>query len=153
KEVAPALSEAVADRKRSAAERVEMLTALEALHDERLAEAMNVALAADDARLRAAGRRLLAKVRPAEAVVVLEEALAKGSVVDQQGALAILGEMPAKEADALLAKWLDRLSAGQVPAEAQLDLLEAAGLRSAAEVKRKLAAYEAARAKGDLLAR
>jgi quinoprotein glucose dehydrogenase len=51
--------------------------------------------------------------------------------------------MATPEADGLLAEWLDKLLVRQVPPELQLDLLEAAVRRSTAEIKEKLACYEA----------
>jgi quinoprotein glucose dehydrogenase len=51
-----------------------------------------------------------------------------------------------------LSHWLDRLLAGTVPLPIRLDLLDAASRRSAPDVKARLARYEAARPKGDLLA-
>jgi quinoprotein glucose dehydrogenase len=55
-------------------------------------------------------------------------------------------------ADAALSGWLDRLLAGEVPPEIQLDLIEAAHRRRAPDIQRKLARYEAARSQGDPLA-
>jgi quinoprotein glucose dehydrogenase len=122
------------------------------LKDERLPEAMHLALADADPVLRTEGRRVLAHFRPDEAVASLQAALAGENRVERQGALSVLGELPGPAADRVLGAWLDRLRAGRVPADLQLDLLEAAGRRSAPEVKAKLAAYEAARPKNDPLA-
>jgi quinoprotein glucose dehydrogenase len=152
KEVGPLLLATVADPKREVPVRVEMLRALDALKDERLPQALRLALADTDPRLRTEGRRVLARVRPEEALGSLKAALADGALTERQGALATLGEMKGPAADQVLAEWLDRLLAGQVDAEVQLDLLEAAAKRPAAEVKRKLAAYEAARPKNDAVA-
>src|SRR5262249_55730155 len=121
--------------------------------DERLAKAMELALADNDARLRTEGRRVLAKLDPVKAVGVLEEALKNGSAIEQQGALDILGGLPGKEADAILGGALERLLAGQTPAEIQLDLLLAAERRTSPSVKAKLAKYEEARPKNDLFAK
>jgi quinoprotein glucose dehydrogenase len=153
KEAGPLLLESVADKQRSAAARVEALKALEGLNDERLLRALHMALADDAATLRTAGRRILARHRPAEAVPVLAAVLRQdASVSERQGALAILGDLQEAAADAVLSQWLDQLLAGQVPVEIQLDLLEAAGRRSSAAIKQKLARYEAARPKDDPLA-
>jgi quinoprotein glucose dehydrogenase len=78
--------------------------------------------------------------------------LAGDSVIEQQEVLAALGEMKEPQADAVLVDWLDKLAAGQVRPEIQLDLLTAAALRSASQVKDKLAAFEASRSKADSLA-
>jgi quinoprotein glucose dehydrogenase len=147
KEVGPLLLETVTDRKRDVQVRIETLRALDTLNDERLAQAMKLALDDGEPRLRAEGRRVLAKARPEEGLKALRAALADGALVERQGALATLGDLKGPAADAVLAEWLGRLQAGQVPAELQLDLLEATAKRQAAEVKQKLAAYEATRPK------
>jgi quinoprotein glucose dehydrogenase len=153
KEIGPLLLESVADRQRPVSERVEMLRALEALQDERLPQAMKLALDDDQARLRIEGRRVLAKLQPGEVMGVLQAALERGEGIERQAALAVLGGLPGPAADGALEKWLDKLLAGQVPLELQLDLLEAAGQRTSPALKDKLARYEATRSNQDLLAR
>src|SRR5262249_41942809 len=103
--------------------------------------------------VRTEGRRVLVKLHPEQAVSVLEVTLSKGETVERQGALTALGEVSNPAADVLLSRWLDRLVAGQVPAGTQLDLLEAAGKRTAADIRAKLAKFEAARPKNDPLAK
>jgi quinoprotein glucose dehydrogenase len=150
KEVGPVLFEMASDNKRPAAVRVEMLQALEALKDARLEKATELALADGEPRVRAEGRRLLAKVRPAEALASLNKALQVGDLVEKQSALAVFGDLKGSEVDAALGQALDRLLAKDYPAEMQLDLLEAAAKRPA--LKEKLAKYEASRPKDDHLA-
>src|SRR5581483_7726153 len=89
---------------------------------------------------------------PAVGLRLLESALDRGGVRERQAALATLGGMKSPDADAVLARLLDRLLAGQVAPELQLDLLLAAGRRQSAAVKAKLAAFEARRPKTDPLA-
>jgi quinoprotein glucose dehydrogenase len=150
KEVGPVLFDMASDNKRPAALRVEMLQALEALKDARLEKATELALADGEPHVRAEGRRLLAKSKPAEALASLSKALQSGELVEKQSALAVFGDLKGSEADAPLGQALDRLLAKDYPAELQLDLLEAAAKRPA--LKEKLAKYEASRAKGDPLA-
>jgi quinoprotein glucose dehydrogenase len=153
KEAAPTLLERLADKERFTSLRLEALKALDVLHDERLEKGMQLALGDGDPKVRTAGRRLLAKHRPDEAAGVLEAAVGKGTIVEQQGVFSILGDLKSPRADAALYRWLDRLQAQQVPLEIQLELLEAAGKRAAPAVKQKLAAFEASRAKSSPLAR
>jgi quinoprotein glucose dehydrogenase len=153
KEVGPALHGMVADQQLPAAVRCEALTALETLQDSSLADGMRLALADPDAHVRTAGRRTLARLQPAQAPSVLEDALQRGTQVERQGAFSILGNLPGEAADRALGRWLDRLAAGEVPLELQLDLLEAAAKRSAPAIKDKLARYEAARSGSGLIAR
>jgi quinoprotein glucose dehydrogenase len=150
KEVGPALFEMASDTKRPAAIRVEMLQALEALKDARLEKATALALADGQPRVRAEGRRLLAKSKPAEALASLTKALQGGELIEKQSALAVLGELKGSKADIALGQALDRLLAKDYPAELQLDLLEAAAKRPA--LKEKLAKYEASRPRNDHLA-
>ena len=49
----------------------------------------------------------------------------------------------------LLLDWLDRLIAGRVPAEIQLDLIEAAGQSNGARVSRKAQAVRIVQARDD----
>jgi quinoprotein glucose dehydrogenase len=152
KDVGPVLFAMVADTHRPAAVRQEALKALGTLKDERHAQAIDLALADADPRVRTEGRRALAATRPELALTGLAKVLEQGGVLERQGAFAILAEMKGADADALLLRWLDRLLARQVPAEVELDLLEAAGHRSAAAIKARLARYEALHPKKDPLA-
>jgi quinoprotein glucose dehydrogenase len=149
KEIGPALFGLAGDTKQPAAVRVETLRALAALKDDRLDRAVKLALDDAEPRLRAEGRRVLAALRPAEALPALASALEKGSTVEKQQAFDVLGAMKGEHVESLLGRWLDRLLAGQVPAEVRLDLVEAAEKHPTADIKKKLAQYEAARPKGE----
>jgi quinoprotein glucose dehydrogenase len=148
REIGPALFETVADVRRPAAVRVETLRALATLKDERLDKAVALALKDREPLLRTEGRRVLAKLRPAEALASLARALDEGGTAERQGSFAVLGEMKGGAADKLVLRWLDKLLAGEVPAEVRLDLLEAAARHPTREVQAKLARYESARPKG-----
>jgi quinoprotein glucose dehydrogenase len=152
KDVGPELLALVVDKKSSPTSRVAAVQALDALRDERLDQAMKLALADPDPKVRTAGRRVLARVQPKEAIAALRDVLDKGTMIERQGALVILGDTKGAEVNKLLIEWLDRLLAGNVPAEMQLDLLEAGGKRQAKAIRDRLAKYEAARPKNDHLA-
>jgi quinoprotein glucose dehydrogenase len=152
KSAAPVLAEVAADAGLFAATRVEALKALDGLDEARLADSVRRSVADPEPRLRTEGLRLLARLDPAAAIGPLQDVLERGTTAERQGAIATLGGMKADAADAALARWLDRLQAGQVPPEVRLDLLEAAARRPSAEVKQKLARFEAMRPKGDPLA-
>jgi quinoprotein glucose dehydrogenase len=153
KEVGPTLLAMVEDEKLPAPVRAETIQALAALKDERLERAMKTALADTEPGVRIAGLRVQARIAPAEALAAMPAALEQRNRVEPQGALAILGDMKSDEADKLLALWLERLLAGKVPAELQLDLLEAAAKRNTPALKEKLAKFEAGRPKNDHLAK
>src|SRR5205085_10522473 len=93
KEVGPTLLAQVADKKGSSTARLEAFRALAALKDERVDEAMKVALADDDAKLHTEGLRVMARLHPTEIWGPLEKTLETGTIAQKQGALAVLGEM------------------------------------------------------------
>ena len=152
KEIGPALFALAVDKQHATTARIEAIRALESLNDERLQEAVNMALADDDARLRTEGRRALAKRNTAAALSQLEQALTSGTVIDQQGALAILATIPGEPAEKLIAERLELLGNGKLPPALHLDVLEAGRKRSSPEIQRKLAQFETSRPKGDHLA-
>ena len=133
--------------------RVESLKALADFNDDKLAEAIKIADADDNVGLRMEATRQRARLKPAGATDKLVAILENGTVAEKQNALTTLGTVEGPEADKILADWLDKLVAGSVPPELQLDLLEGAGKRAAPDIKEKLSRYEAALAKGDDLAR
>jgi quinoprotein glucose dehydrogenase len=116
------------------------------------ADAVEKAIADHAEPVRTAACGLLARLDPAVALRLLADILDHGGVRERQAALATLGSMKGKDADAVLGKMLDQLLAGTVPPEVQLDLLLAAGKRSSKDVTTKLAAFEAKRSKTDHLA-
>lgn len=138
--------------------RIEALRALEVLESPQLNAAVQRGLADASPRVRSEARRLQAKLAPAEAVKLLAEAAASGSILERQQALANLGGLPGPDVDQVLSDWLDRLMQGQgqgqggVPSEIRLDVLEAVGKRTSPELKAKLAAFEASRPRDDALA-
>ncbi len=131
------------------ATRVDALKALDATNDPALSEVVKGALADDNGVYRAEGLRILAKLDPAVALPALETVVGNGETVEKQLAFSTLGNLKGAGADALLATWLDRLSAGEVPAEVHLDLLEAAGRRNDPGVRDRLKRYEATRPQDD----
>jgi quinoprotein glucose dehydrogenase len=153
KEAGPMLVSLVQDQHLPVTTRIEGLKALEALQDKTLRHAIDLALHDKEPKLRAEGCRTLTRVEPAKGLATLEGMLSHGTEPEQQGALRILAEVKTPAADALLSSWLDKLLSGKVALPLQLDLLEAAGRRTAAGIKEKLARYEAARAKDTPLAR
>jgi quinoprotein glucose dehydrogenase len=126
--------------------RIQALKALYEMRDERLDAAVAIAVKDSDSSLRSEGVRVLASLHPAEAIDPLTKALEQVTDThERQSALATLGSLNFPAADTLLARWLDKLLARQVPPEIQLDLLDAAGKRGTPELKEKLARFEAAR--------
>jgi quinoprotein glucose dehydrogenase len=151
-EVAPQMLDLARDTKRAPGTRVAALRALAAVRDQHLKEATRLALDDADPRVRAEGRRLLAMTNPTEGVAALEQALDRGEVIEKQLALAALGEIKGAEADAALVKGMEKLLAGDYPAELRVDLLEAAETRNGGTVRERLKRFEDNRPKDDPLA-
>jgi quinoprotein glucose dehydrogenase len=142
KEVAPQMLALASDTKRAAGTRVAALQALAVFKDDHAGRATRMALDDADPRVRAEGRRLLAKTDPDAALTALAKALDDGTLIEKQSALAVLGEMTGPGADAILEKGLDRLMAKDYPAELQIDLLEAAATRKSGKVWEKRKRYQ-----------
>ncbi len=141
-----------ADAKASNGARVAAIQALVALKDPHLLQAAQAAARAKSARVRNEGLQALANSDPGAAVKAITEILTSGELIEKQGALFALGKIQTPEAHALLITWLDRLVAGQLPAEIQLDVYEVAKKIDMPEMKERLAKYEASFSKDDRLA-
>jgi quinoprotein glucose dehydrogenase len=151
-EAGEALLHLAVDAKAGNGARVAAIQALVVLKDSHLLQAAQAAARAKSARVRNEGLQALANTDPVAAVKAIAEILAGGEVLEKQGALLALGKMQTPAAFTLLATWLDRLIAGQVPAEIQLDLYDAAKKIDKPEIKERLAKYEASFPKNDPLA-
>jgi quinoprotein glucose dehydrogenase len=141
------------DRTQADATRALALKALNVLNDPGRADAARRALGLPGSNSRTEALRVLAKVDAAAAIAPLQDRLAHGSTDERQGAISVLAAMPGDAARRELLRWLDRLIAGEVPEEIQLDLIEAAARRNEPELRRKLEQYEASRPRNDPLAR
>jgi len=146
------LAALASDREQPDRTRAEALKALDILNDPGRANASRRALNLPGSRSRTEALRVLAKVDPDAAIAPLQDRLAHGTAAERQGAIAVLAAMPGDTACHELLGWLDRLIAGQVPAEIQLDLLEAAARRTEPELRRKLEQYESSKPQNDPLA-
>ena len=132
--------------------RVEALRALAAMNDTRLADAVQIAATDESETLRKEALKFSSLLKPAGAIAQIERALQSGTLGEKQSALGTLANMKDKRGEDLLTGWVDRLVKGEVPAEIQLDVIEAASKRDSAEMKAKLQAFEARFAKEDELA-
>jgi quinoprotein glucose dehydrogenase len=146
------LTEVVADVKNPGTLRATALRALGAMDSPKLRDAVRAALGDKEKTLLEAARQLSAKASPADAVRVNAGVLGKGSIREQQEALAIIAQQPGTEADAVIGAQLDAVTAGKAPKGIWLDIFEAAAKRTDASVKAKLAAFDQSRKAGDPLA-
>jgi quinoprotein glucose dehydrogenase len=146
-----ALLSAVSDPKAGGEVRAGALRALAAMNSPKLIEAEKIALADSNKPLLEAARKLAAKASPADAIKVNREVLGKGSIREQQEAIATISQQPGEEADRAIAEQFERLVSGTLPKALSLDLLEAAARRTSPEVKSKLAAWVQSRNGNDPL--
>lgn len=151
-EIGPTLVRLAENKSEATAQRVAAIEALLALKDSQLERVMRAALDDHAPAMRAAGRRVLAQLHPAEAVAALQAALENGTQLEQQRAFSTLATLEDGRVNPILSTWMERLLAGQVATAIELDLLEAAALRKAAPLIELLERYEAARPQDDPLA-
>jgi len=145
------LLELVAAKTVSPQVRAAALGALAGRNDPKLSDAIRAALSDPDQAVRLQAIRLTANLP--NGAEQLSKILDTGSVPDQQAVLAALAAAPesAKTVDEALSKSLDRLLAGKVAPEVQLDVLDAAAKRRDPRVLEKLKQYDAARRTDDPL--
>ena len=132
--------------------RVEALKAMSTRNDARLAQAVQLALKDKSENLRKEATRLQASLKPGNATVQLRSVLERGSLGEKQNALTTLAGVAGADADAILSEHLDRLLAGKLAPELELEVLEASAKRTAPALKEKLARYESARPKKPAIA-
>jgi len=128
--------------------RAAALDMLNEADDPRMLELAEAAGEADAPALRLAALPIITERLPEKAEVMLRE-LSHGSVEEQRTAYDTLAGADQPFAATLLVESLERLAAGEVPAAAQLELIEAAEARDEEEVTAALARWEAAAAEAD----
>jgi len=117
----------VADRGKDVPVRVAALRVLADRRAKVLPESLAVALKDSAPLLRAEARDVLTATDPAKGVESLTSVLAntKAAAPEQQRALATLAKVKTTAAGAVLDQWAEKLTAKAVPAELQLDVVEA----------------------------
>lgn len=141
---APALHAVVADAQRHTDLRIAALKTLDFFNDPALPAAVEIALTSDRPPLRLAALPISTRLTPAGAPAILGRLAVSDDAAERRTAYEALGQLPGAEADELLLTALRELAAGQVPLGAQLELVEAAALRSDERIKQALADREAA---------
>ena len=155
KDASAALAKLVANKDATARSRATALTALSKLQTPEYAPALAAAQNDEEEFLRKAALKLSVDAppvaaaatgaAPADPTAKLASVLASGSVSEKQNALSALAKVSGAAADDLVGKWLTDLLAGKVPAELQLDVLDAAAARPS--LKALLEKWSAANAK------
>jgi quinoprotein glucose dehydrogenase len=116
---------------------------------------IEVAIRSDRPELRAEARDMLALLKPADSVGLLESTLNNeaASLLERQRAVAALSLIRLDAADRILKAWMDRLTAGSVPDSLQLDVLDAATTRDLPELKQAADQFRMKLASADLMTR
>ncbi len=143
----PALHAVVADAGESAGVRVAALKALDRFNDAALGATAAIAAASNLPELRLAALPVISRLAPEAAVANLSKLITTGTPKEQQAAFRALGAAKDPAADELILLQLGNLAAGKIAAAAQLDLLDAAALRTDPRIKQVLANRDAALAK------
>lgn len=107
--------------------KAQALLALGTVADRDAVQLAKAALQSDAVVLRTAGRSVLARMAPKTALPLLTQAVLNGQLRERQQAAADLASLSNAE-DAIL-KLLTKLNRGEIPADTQLDVLEAAQAR------------------------
>ena len=128
----------VADDSRPAASRVTALRLLASRKYPELSKSVEIALSSSEPLLRIEALRLLADQEPARALKIISEKSETGILIEKQAAFRLLGELRSTESNAELSSWLDKMPTGEVPAEVQLDLIEAAESTRNKDLRKKL---------------
>ncbi len=152
REVAPVLRGLLADKSQPPQARAEALTALDSLRETGIKETADELLEDKEPVVRAAARNVLARINPESATPLLVAAMSADAVTERQAAISTLGRIKNEAAEKALAEALDRLLAGDFPADSRLELLAAAAERGPAALKERAAKYESQRPKDDPLA-
>ncbi len=151
KEAGAAVFALVGDAKAKASIRAQALKTLAALNDSKLADAVRLAAKDSDSSVRVAATAMLGAFDPEQAAQQLRAAFPSANLADKTQIISSLGGLKSAAADQALASLLDEAKAGRIPAEAQLELIEAASKHDA--VKAQLAAWLDAQAAADKLGR
>jgi quinoprotein glucose dehydrogenase len=152
KDVGARLAALVTDRGQADKTRAAALKALDQLDYPRRIESAQRALVMPGFRSRTEALSIIAKFDPAAALKPLRDQLENGSTAERQGAMAVLAAMPGELARDELSGWVDRLIAGKVAPEIQLDVIEAAKKRPETDFQQKLDRYDSSKPKDDALA-
>jgi quinoprotein glucose dehydrogenase len=149
---APLLLATLTSSKTASEVQVEALRALAGIDPSLLEQALTVARESQTEELRKAASLLELITHSSGSAVRLAQSLEHSSLDEKQAALAALGHLVDPAADEIVAQQLDRLQAGRLGKDVELDLLEAAAQRKAPAVQEKLAAYQASKSNDDPLA-
>ena len=140
------------DPARSTKVHARTIQTLEKLHPNNLGEHLRRALADPSPDVRVAALEAIRRTAPRRPSPAAKTALGSGSTVELRFAYDALAKLTNEEADAILRKECERCEAGLVPAEARLDLMEAAEARFPDAIARLMPSTEAKKTLDPILA-
>src|SRR5690606_35866342 len=142
--ITPTLADRLSNDKAPAV-RAAALSALQDLGWPQMQESIELALNDSEAEVRLMALSVLpdAGLAAATTATLLSRALDGGTVAEQQSALASLADIDAPEAHDILETQMERLAAGAVPEDVQLDVLEAAVSSSSDRLREQANAFRA----------
>ncbi|MBW3630639.1 MAG: HEAT repeat domain-containing protein [Gemmatimonadetes bacterium] len=128
--------------------RIAALRALAAMGDNRSEQAVRTALADADPTVRTAALALMSSLALPEATQseMLASLIERGTVGEQQAALAELGRQQGATGREVLTRLVDRLERGSIAPEIQLDVIEAARAANSEPLNARLRGFDQARA-------
>ncbi len=134
--------------------RVEALQSLAKMDDPDIAKAIELALADREKSVRVSGLDLLTKTELSEELMVslLQDVINTRTIEERQAALLTLGNISPEYSQATLDELLNRLEAGQLPAEVQLELAEAIDSTHSSELIARIEEIQEGQSPDDLLA-
>ncbi|MGZ0163866.1 MAG: PVC-type heme-binding CxxCH protein [Planctomycetales bacterium] len=141
-EVEPVLVAVAEDATKAASSRVAAIRALDRLNSTTITKLAETSLKDDSADVRVAAREISVRRNPDTAAETLAQAIATGTTIEQQAAIAQLAELKRVDADAVLSEWLSVLIEGNAPAVIHLDLLEAAKARGTESLLKQVGTFE-----------
>jgi quinoprotein glucose dehydrogenase len=148
--VAPELSQIFARTNEPPELRLASLRALADIKTPRLAESLKLALNDPHPPIRKFASSVRVHLNPADRTAAVLRMLDKGSLVEKQSALELLGTMEGGAVDPVLSMWLDRVISGKAPRELHLEILEAAARRDDPLIKSQFQRFNETRARDPL---
>jgi quinoprotein glucose dehydrogenase len=128
----------ITDSRRDIEVRRQLLTMMAERNDDQLPQAIDAAIESNEPLLRVHAAQRLADLDPTRAVAVLRRIIVDGSIAEKQIAFTTLEKIPLPEVDSLLAEWLVKLQAGDVPPPLKYEIMSTANTRNSPIVQQQL---------------
>ncbi|MFO7304090.1 MAG: HEAT repeat domain-containing protein [Gammaproteobacteria bacterium] len=116
----------VANEQAHGSVRARALEVLDAFDDAAVERGIDAAQRSNEPMLRLAALQILARKAPQRALPIVRQLVMNGTAAEQKAAFSALAELNEPEAPRLLALGLERLAAGKIHLDAQVELLDAA---------------------------